>query len=69
MNDIKEACKQFIPILYVDDTGLVNSLCSFYDDKDKYDINEICRDINDGLSCIQEWLNINKLSVNVSKTK
>ena len=69
MNDIKEACKKFIPILYADDTGLVSSLCSFYDDKDKYDINEISRDINDELSCVQEWLNINKLSLNVSKTK
>ena len=69
MNDIKEACKKFIPILYADDTGLVSSVCSFYDDKDKYDINEISRDINDELSCVQEWLNINKLSLNVSKTK
>ena len=69
MNDIKEACKKFIPILYADDTGLVSSLCSFYDDKDKYDINEISRDINDELSCVQEWLDINKLSLNVSKTK
>ena len=69
MNNIKEACKKFIPILYADDTGLVSSLCSFYDDKDKYDINEISRDINDELSCVQEWLNINKLSLNVSKTK
>ena len=69
MNDIKEACKKFIPILYADDNGLVSSLCSFYDDKDKYDINEISRDINDELSCVQEWLNINKLSLNVSKTK
>ena len=69
MNDIKEACKKFIPILYADDTGLVSSLCSFYDDKDEYDINEISRDINDELSCVQEWLNINKLSLNVSNTK
>ena len=68
MNDIKEACKTFIPILYADDTGLVSSLCSFYQD-DKLNICEISRNINDELSCVQEWLNVNKLSLNVSKTK
>ena len=30
---------------------------------------EISRDINDELFCIQEWSNINKLSLNVFKTK
>ena len=72
INDIKEACKKCIPILYADDTGFVSSLCSFYDDKDRYDINEIdeiSRDINDELSCVQEWFDINKLSLNASKTK
>ena len=68
MNDIKEACKTFIPILYADDTGLVSLLCSFYED-DKLNICEISRNINDELSCVQEWLNVNKLSLNVSKTK
>ena len=68
MNDIKEACKTFMPILYADDTGLVSSLCSFYQD-DKLNICEISRNINDELSCVQEWLNVNKLSLNVSKTK
>ena len=69
MNDIKEACKKSIPIPYADDTGLVSSLCSFYDDNDKYEIYEISRDINAEFYCVQEWLNINKLSLNVSKTK
>ena len=68
MNDIKEACKTFIPILYADDTGLVSSLCSFYQD-DRLNICEISRNINDELSCVQEWLNVNKLSLNVSETK
>ena len=27
MNDLKEACSRFFPILYADDTGLVSSLC------------------------------------------
>ena len=65
----QRSLQKIIPILYADDTGLVSSLCSFYDDKDKYDINEMSRDINDELSCVQEWLNINKLSLNVSKTE
>ena len=65
MNDIKEACKTFIPILDADDTGLVSSLCSFYQD-DKLNICKISRNINDELSCVQEWLNVNKLSLNVS---
>ena len=68
MNDIKEACKKIIPILYADDTGLVSSLCSFYQD-DKLNFCELSRNINDELFCVQEWLNVNKLSLNVSKTK
>ena len=68
MNEIKEACKTFIPILYADDTGLVSSLCSFYQD-DKLNICEISRNINDELFYVQEWLNVNKLSLNVYKTK
>ena len=61
--------QKIIPILYADDTDLVSSLCSFYDDKDKYAINQISRDTNDELYCVQEWLNINKLALNVSRTK
>ena len=68
MNDIKEALKTFIPILYADDTGLVSSLCSIYQD-DKLNIGEISKNIDDELFCVQEWLNVNKLSLTVSKTK
>ena len=49
----QRSLQKIIPILHADDTGLVSSLCYFYDDKDKYDINEISRDINDELSCVQ----------------
>ena len=56
-----------ILILYAYDTGLVSSLCSFYQD-DKLNICEISRNINDELLCVQEWLNVNKLSLNLSKT-
>ena len=51
MNNIKETCKTFIPILYADDTGLVSSLCSFYQDN-KLNICEISRNINE-LLCVQ----------------
>ena len=68
INDIKEAFKTFIPILYADDTGLVSSLCSIYQD-DKLNIGEISRNIDDELFCVQVWLNVNKLSLNVPKTK
>ena len=61
--------QQIFPILCADDTGLVSSLCSFIYDKDVSDICEISRNINGELYCVQEWLNVNKLSLNVSKTK
>ena len=69
MNDLKEACNRFFPILYADDTGLVSSVCSFLHDKDVSNICEISRNINDELYSVQKWLNVNRLSLNVSKTK
>ena len=69
MNDLKEACNRFFPILYADDTGLVSSLCSFLHDEDVSNTYEISRNINDELYCVQEWLNVNRLSLNVAKTK
>ena len=69
MNDLKESCNRFFPILYADDTGLVSSLCSFLHDQDVSNTCEISRNINDELYCVQEWLNVNRLSLNVSKTK
>ena len=69
MNDVKEACNRFFPILYADDTGLVSSLCSFLHDEDVSNTCEISRNINDELYCVQAWLNVNRLSLNVSKTK
>ena len=69
MNDLKEACNRFFPILYADDTGLVSSLCSFPHDEDISNTCEISRNFNDELYCVQEWLNVYRLSLNVSKTK
>ena len=67
MND---ACRKFHAILFADDTNLTSTLCSF-------DVNidnncnrmQLSTDINKELKNIQIWLEINKLSLNVKKTK
>jgi hypothetical protein len=69
VNDLHEACENFIPILYADDTGLVSSLCSFCIDKKSMNPSITSVNINKELEYIQEWLAINQLSLNVSKTK
>ena len=71
MNDIYEASKSFHAILYADDASLYSSLGSFNvnltgNNSDKHTLSI---KINNELSNIQEWLNINKLSLNVNKTK
>ena len=71
MNDIYEASNSFHAILYADDTSLYSSLGSFNvnltgNNSDKHTLSI---KINNELSNIQEWLNINKLSLNVNKTK
>ena len=71
MNDIHMASEKFDMILYADDTNLISPLCSFNSSFscDKNDVNHMSEQINTELRNIQEWLNINKLSLNVSKTK
>ena len=71
MNDIHEASKNFHAILYADDTSLYSSLGSFNLNLNRknYDISILSIKINNELSNIQQWLNINKLSLNVNKTK
>ena len=71
MNDIYEASKSFHAILYADDTSLYSALGSFNvnltgNNSDKHTLSI---KINKELSNKQEWLNINKLSLNVNKTK
>ena len=68
MNDIHNANTKFHAILFADDTNL--TLCSF-------DVNidnncnrmQLSANINKELKNIQIWLEINKLSLNVKKTK
>ena len=71
MNDIHMASKNFNAILYADDTNLISPLCSFNSSlpvKNK-DLEHVSQQINIEVATIQEWLNVNKLSLNVSKTK
>ena len=65
LNDIAYASKMFELILYADDSTLSTTLNSF-----NININaDINDDINAELIKITDWLNANKLSLNVTKTK
>ena len=68
MNDVNFACRNFKPIIYADDTNLFSPICSFdcTINGDKASMSSV---INNELALVQEWLNINKLSLNVKKTK
>ena len=70
MNDIHNASSKFHAILFADDTNLTSTLCLF-------DVNidnncnslQLSTNINKELKNIQIWLEINKLSLYVKKTK
>ena len=64
INDLCNASNIFDFITYADDTTLSSMLTSF--GMAQYDINE---NINLELKKVNSWLKINKLSLNVSKTK
>ena len=70
INDIPNATSKFHPILFADDTSLISSLCSFNDTNNlNYDNTLISNQINDELNLVNEWLAINKLSLNIKKTR
>ena len=71
MNDIREGSENFKAILYVDDTNLLSPLCPFSTSTSLKDIQteQLSENISKELDDILEWLNINKLSLNVKKTK
>ena len=48
--------------MYADDTTLITTM-------EHFDKNGIATDINDELYKINEWLSVNKLSLNNNKTK
>ena len=62
MNDIQFASAYFNFILYADDTSLIQPLF-------KFNMETNFDDLNIELSKIYEWLCINKLSLNINKTK
>ena len=71
MNDIAEASEKFHSILYADDTTLEEPLSSFelVIANKKADIKKVSKNINNELQAIYEWLCVNKLSLNIPKTK
>ena len=71
MNETHTASNKFDMILYADDTNLISPLCSCNSSLscNKSEVEHMSQQINTELRNIQEWLNINKISLNVSKTK
>ena len=71
MNDIHIASEQFNFILYADDTNMTSPMCSFSSQiaLQSMPMTQFSHNINVELNNIQEWLSINKLSLNVKKTK
>ena len=68
MNDIHKVTDKFSFILYADDTSLVEPLCTFKFCAEE-NIHDISSNINTELDAVYEWLSLNKLSLNVKKTK
>ena len=64
LNDIIKVCKIFHPIIYADDTTLCATLNNFGCDNDQIEEN-----INAELNDVVNWLKLNRLSLNVRKTK
>ena len=69
MNDIQFASNILHSVLYADDTSLTTPLCAFRIPLLPSHNKELSRMINLELDKIHEWLTLNKLSLNVSKTK
>ena len=71
MNDIAEATEKFHSILYADDTTLTERLSSFNLVFDGTQLNKhiLENSINKELDNIYNWLCVNKLSLNIPKTK
>ena len=65
MNDINKFSSSFKTIMYADDTTLVGKLSNF-DNKNGNDCNT---NINSELALLNDWLKLNKLSLNEKKTQ
>ena len=62
VNDITKATKHFHPILYADDTTLCASLNHHWKNDDNVKLN---KELND----VSNWMKLNKLTLNINKTK
>ena len=65
MNDLNNFSSLFKTIMYADDATLVGKISNF-DNKDGNDCNT---NINIELMLLNDWLKLNKLSLNEKKTK
>ena len=64
-NDISNACDIFKSIVYANDTTLMSTLSAF----NSHGENNVSDNINEELAKIDEWLKLNKLWLNVKKSK
>ena len=64
INDLSFSSKIFKPIMYADDTNLVSTVCTFNTNRES-----MAENINRELNYVTDWLAVNKLSLNASKTK
>ena len=71
MNDIYKVSDKFYSILYADDTTLESPLCTFDISalNNKFNRDTLSENINNELNLVYEWLCLNKLSLNIKKTK
>ena len=67
MNDIQYASAVFDSILYADDTNLISPMSVF--STHSADIGLTSQNINQELNKISDWMAVNKLSLNINKTK
>ena len=71
MNDISKASDKFNSVLFADDTTLDNPLNTFdmIGTEHKLSKSTLTNNLNSELNKIFDWLCVNKLSLNISKTK
>ena len=71
INDLSNASKSLHATLFADDTSLNGTMRSYYtfEPNSKEDFNVLSNRINHELSKVNDWLQINNLSLNVLKTK
>ena len=68
VNDIHTVSNKLNFILYADDTTLTSPLCTFTHGAQN-DVSHVSSQINSELLKISDWLKVNKLSLNLDKTK